>query len=264
MVTMNEATDELPAPDQPTPGDMGLFEHLSELRRRLLFSFIGILTDAIACFLGATELFDILTHPFYIAFADYHLIGTGPAEAFLLKLKASIFSGVILVSPFLFVQLWLFMSPGLYEHERKMAVPFVICTSVLFGTGVWFAYSIVVPYAFDFFQGEYASLNIRPEIRISEYLSITIKILLGFGLIFETPIIAFFLGRLGIIDDAFLIRYYRHAIVGMFVIAAFLTPPDVVTQFLMAGPLILLYGVSILIVRYTGKKTEDDLSDPPA
>lgn len=249
---MSPIPDRLAAPETEESRDMGLLEHLAELRKRLLFSFIAIIAGACICFIGAGYLFEILTAPFYQTFTGFSLIGTGPAEAFILKLKTAFFSGAILVSPFLFFQLWLFIAPGLYAHEKKLAIPFVLSTSVLFTVGVWFAYSIVVPYAFAFFRDEYLSIHITPTIRISEFLSITIKILFGFGIIFETPIIAYFLGKLGIITDQFLIDYYRHAIVVMFVIAAFLTPPDVVTQLLMAAPLILLYGVSILIVRYTG------------
>lgn len=261
---MSPIPDRLAAPETEQPRDMGLLEHLAELRKRLLFSFIAIIAGTCICFFGAGYLFEILTYPFYQTFTGFSLIGTGPAEAFILKLKTAFFSGVILVSPFLFIQLWLFIAPGLYEHERKLAIPFVVSTTALFAIGVWFAYSIVVPYAFEFFRDEYLSIHVTPTIRISEFLSITIKILFGFGIIFETPIIAYFLGKLGIITDQFLIDYYRHAIVVMFVLAAFLTPPDVVTQFLMAGPLILLYGISILIVRYTGtdRQTKPEEQEP--
>lgn len=244
--------ESIPAPEE-TAADMNLMDHLRELRTRLLYAFAAIAVATICCFMASAWLFDLLTRPFHETFSGFELIGTGPAEAFVLKLKAAFFAGIVLASPVIFMQVWLFIAPGLYEHERKMAVPFVIFTTLLFAIGVGFAYEIVIPYAFEFFKAEYQSIGVTPTIRISEFLSITIRILLGFGLVFETPMIAFFLGRLGLITDAFLIQYFRHAIVLIFIVAALLTPPDLVTQILMAVPLVILYGVSILIVRFTGR-----------
>lgn len=253
-------SDQLSSSQSPadTQEHLGLFDHLRELRKRLLYAGIAIGICAAFAFIAASELFAILTAPFYASFGDFSLIGTGPAEAFVLKLKAAFFAGMLLSTPVLFTQIWLFIAPGLYEHERKMAIPFVLTTSVLFLIGVAFAYTIVVPFAFAFFRDEYLSIGVTPTIRISEFLSITLKILIGFGLIFEVPIIAYFLGRLGVITDTFLIQYFRHALVLMFVVAALLTPPDIITQFLMAGPLVLLYILSIVIVRYTGKSNSED------
>jgi sec-independent protein translocase protein TatC len=179
------------------------------------------------------------------------LIGTGLAEAFVLKLKVALFAGIVLSSPFLFFQLWLFVAPGLYAAERRLVVPFVASTTSLFLLGVWFCYEWVFPFAFEFFRGEYASIGVTPTVRISEHLALMIQGLVGFGAVFQLPVLAFFLARLGIIDERTLIGGTRYAIVAIFILSAVLTPPDVLTQFLMAGPLLLLYGISILVVRFT-------------
>jgi len=152
-----------------------------------------------------------------------------------------------------FIQVWLFISPGLYEHERRYVLPFVLATSALFFVGVWFSFDIVLPFAFDFFKKRYDIIGVTPRIRISEHLSLILKAMLGFGAVFEMPVLAFLLGRLGVIDHLFLLRGFRYAVVLIFIISAILTPPDVLTQLLMAGPLLLLYGLSILIVKFTGR-----------
>ncbi len=237
--------------------EMDFWEHVGELRKRLIQ---GTLAIALAATLGwfiSTETFHFLSAPFFNAFPEGQLIGTGPAEAFLLRLKVALFVGVLLASPVLFLQLWLFISPGLLEHEKKFALPFVLVTSSLFLIGVWFCYQIVLPFALDFFQDQYQALNdVTPTIRVSEYLSLLMKAAIGFGVIFETPVLAFILGRLGLITDDTLISAGRYAVIVIFMISAILTPPDILTQFLMAGPLLILYGLSILIVRYTSRETE--------
>lgn len=249
------------------PDEMDLFEHLGELRTRLLHSIVAIAVSGIVAFLIAKELFDLLNAPYLEVFKDYPLIGTGSAEAFILKLKVSIFAGLIISSPYLFFQFWLFISPGLHEHERSMFLPFIIATTLCFLGGIVFCYFVVLPFAFEFFLSEYLSIGVTPTIRISEHLSMMIKALLGFGIVFELPVLSFILARLGIIDDVFLKTYFRHAIIVIFVIAAVLTPPDVLTQILMAIPLIILYGFSIFVAKLASgqrKKSsplEDDKDD---
>ncbi|MCB0310408.1 MAG: twin-arginine translocase subunit TatC, partial [Bdellovibrionales bacterium] len=181
------------------------------------------------------------------------IIGTGPAEAFILRIKVSFFSGIILGSPYIFYQLWLFVAPGLYESERKLAIPFMLATTGLFLLGVWFCYEVIFPFAFDFFKQQYEAVAVTPAIRMTEHLSLVVKGLLGFGIVFEMPVLAFFLGKLGWITDEMMIKGFRYAVVIIFIASAMLTPPDVLTQFLMAIPLIMLYGLSILIVRWTSR-----------
>jgi len=234
------------------PQDLSFWDHLAELRKRILYAALAIGGTTIGCWSFSGEVFQWITAPYAAYFGDAELIGTGPAEAFILRLKLSLFCGIIVATPIIFYQLWLFICPGLLEKEKRLALPFVAGSSLLFSLGTAFCFLIVLPYALEFFRAQYESLGtITPTIRISEYLSMFLKAMLGFGLIFQIPILAFFLGKLGLITSATLTSYARYAIVGAFVISAILTPPDILTQFLMAGPLLLLYGVSILIVRWT-------------
>lgn len=236
-------------------GEMDLFGHLRELRRRLVWSLIGVVCGAGVAYGFAEQIFDLLCKPYFVAFPGNVLIGTGLAEAFLLKLKVAVFAGIVLASPFLFYQLWLFVAPGLYAAEKRLVAPFVLATTALFLLGVWFCYTWVLPFAFEFFREEYASIGVTPTVRISEHLALMVQALVGFGAVFQLPVLAFFLARLGVIDEQTLIGGARYAIVAIFVVSAVLTPPDVLTQFLMAGPLILLYGLSILVVKATRSRT---------
>jgi sec-independent protein translocase protein TatC len=247
------------------PGaEMGILEHLAELRTRLLYSFLAICAAAVISYEFAPFLFDVLSRPYFEAFPDNQLIGTGPAEAFMLKIKVALFSGILLSSPFLFLQLWLFVAPGLYENEKRLVFPFVFCTTALFVLGAWFCYRFVVPLAFEFFHAQYASIGVTPQIRLSEHLSMMMQTLVGFGAVFELPIIAFFLARLGLITHHTLIRGSRYAVVIIFIVSAVLTPPDVLSQLLMAGPICLLYAFSILVVKYAYRAptAEHAESDP--
>lgn len=243
-------------------GEMDLFGHLRELRRRIVLSLVAILIGSIVSYSYTKEIFDFLSKPYFVAFPDNILIGTGLAEAFVLKIKVAFFAGIIVAAPFLFMQLWLFIAPGLYEQERRLAWPFVISTTTLFLTGVYFCYEWVFPFAFEFFREEYTSIGVTPTVRISEHLALMVQGLVGFGAVFQLPVIAFFLGRLGIIDDRTLISGARYAIVVIFIVSAVLTPPDVLTQFLMAGPLLLLYGISIVVVRITYRKGSPSDHEP--
>ena len=238
----------------PAPGaEMGLFEHLAELRRRLIYVFAAVCLGAAVAYNYSAEVFTLLSAPYYASFPHGVLIGTGPAEAFMIRLKVAFFAGALIVSPFLFAQVWLFVSPGLYEHERRMFIPFLFVTTALFLLGVWLCYAQVLPLAYRFFNAEYSAVALTPNIKISEHLSLMVMTLLGFGIVFEMPVLAYLLGRLGIIDQRMLIAGGRYAIVAIFIVSAILTPPDVLSQFLMATPLLLLYGVSILVVKYTAK-----------
>lgn len=228
--------------------EMTLFEHLGELRKRLLISTVAIVTLAILCYSYTSEIFEWLSKPYMSSFKDNLLIGTGPAEAFLLRVKVALFSGAVLATPIIFHQIWLFLSPGLYEKERKLFIPFLLSATALFLGGVAFCYFVVLPFTFAFFADQYAMIDITPTIRISEHLSMMIQALVGFGIVFEMPVVAFLLSRAGMIDHQTLIGGTRYAVVIIFIVSAVLTPPDVLTQFLMAIPLLILYGVSILIV----------------
>ena len=229
--------------------DMPLLEHLSELRKRLLWCILAVFVFAVFGFSFAEPLMQFLLKPFYAVFPESSLIGTGPAEAFILKIKLALFAGIIAALPVLLFHFWRFVSPGLLESEKKLLVPFVVSATALFLAGAYFCYSVIFPIAFNFFLGEYQSLSINPQIRISELLSFVIVVVLAFGSVFEIPVITFLLARAGIVSDKILMRYFRVAIVAAFIIGAVLTPPDIITQCLLAVPLLLLYGVSIFVAK---------------
>lgn len=229
--------------------EMDFFEHLGELRKRLLIAVGAVLIMSIAGWFLSRSAFFFFSEPFYRAFDGDTLIGTGPAEAFILRLKIAAFLGLLLALPVIFFQAWLFISPGLHDHERKLAAPFLIFTTLLFALGVWFCFSVVLPFALEFFKYQYAQLGeIQATIRVSEYVSLLLRALLGFGIVFEMPVLAYFLGRFGVITSSFLIESSRYAVIVIFLVSAILTPPDILTQFLMAGPLMILYALSIGVV----------------
>ncbi|QOR61514.1 twin-arginine translocase subunit TatC [Sulfurovum sp. ST-21] len=182
--------------------------------------------------------------------------------AFFVALKVSFFAALLGAMPFILYQLWLFVAPGLYSHEKKMVIPFVVGGSLMFLIGVLFAYYIVTPFGFQFLI-TFGSFLYTPLINIEDYVGFFTKIMMGFGLAFELPVFAYFLALLGLVTDRTLIDFFKYAVVIIFVLAALLTPPDILTQLLMAAPLVLLYGLSILIVRMVNpeKKDEDEDED---
>lgn len=169
--------------------------------------------------------------------------------AFFVALKASFFAALLGALPFVLYQLWMFVAPGLYENEKKMVYPFVFGASTMFIVGVLFAYYVVTPFGFQFLI-TFGSFLYTPLINIEDYVGFFTKIMMGFGLAFQLPVVAYFLAILGMVTDKTLKDFFKYAIIIIFVLAALLTPPDVFTQLLMAAPLILLYGLSILIVKY--------------
>ena len=180
--------------------------------------------------------------------------------AFFVALKVSFFAGLLGALPFVLYQLWLFISPGLYDNEKKMVYPFVIGGSFMFIVGILFAYYVVTPFGFQFLI-TFGSFLYTPLINIEDYVGFFTKIMMGFGVAFELPVFAYFLAVLGMITDKTLKDFFKYAIVIIFALAALLTPPDVLTQLLMAIPLIVLYGVSIIIVKYVNPHVEDEDDD---
>jgi len=180
--------------------------------------------------------------------------------AFFVALKVSFFAGLLASLPIILSQLWLFVAPGLYANEKKMILPFIFGGTIMFGVGVAFAYYIVTPFGFDFLI-TFGSFKFTPLINIEDYVGFFTKIMFGFGVAFELPVFAYFLGLLGLVDDRQMISFFKYAIVIIFVVAALLTPPDVLTQMLMAGPLIILYGFSILLVRAVNPADPEEESE---
>ena len=237
-----------------TESSMTLMEHLEELRQRLTRAAIAVGVGFLIAYFFKEQLYSYLTIPLKAAMPpEAKLIYTAPAEAFFTYLKVAFLAGLVGASPVIFYQLWRFISPGLYESERRNIWPFVIFSSVLFIAGAIFCYAIVFPYAFQFFMS-FATDEITPMLKLNEYLSFSSMLLFAFGVVFEMPLILVFLGRLGVVTSQGLRKKRKYAILIMFAGAAFITPPDVVSQILMALPLMVLYEVSIWLVAASQKK----------
>ena len=234
---------------------MPFTEHLEELRSRLIKCLIAVLLGFAVCFAFAEAIFSALAAPlFWNDISGVTLIGTGVAEAFFIELKVALYAAVALALPVILWQTWQFVAPGLYEHERSYARQFVLFGTLFFLLGVWFCYEVIFRLVYVFFLGRYEALGVRPAIRIGEYLSFASNLLLAFGISFELPVAAWFFARIGLIDHSFLIRHFRYAILLIFILAAILTPPDVVSQVLLAVPLTALYGLGIGAAYIAGRK----------
>lgn len=241
--------------------DISFMDHLRELRKRLILALSFILVGSVLCYFIAPSLFAFLCYPYYRAFPANTIIGTGPAEAIILRINVSIFAGAITVSPLLFHQLWLFVAPGLHDTEKRLVIPFVALSSLLFLVGISFCYFIMLPLSMHFFVQQYIELGLSPQVRMSEHLSLVLHLLIAFGVIFEMPVLAYFLARAGVIHYESLLAWGRYGIVAIFVVSAILTPPDVVSQLAMAFPLLGLYGISLLIVRYAGADLKKNVQE---
>ncbi|MGD8758345.1 MAG: twin-arginine translocase subunit TatC [Deltaproteobacteria bacterium] len=233
--------------------------HLEELRKRLIICFIAVGVGFVACYFFSKHLFTLLMHPLLVAMPEeadlIHsgLVYTGPAEAFFTYLKVAFLAGVLLAVPVIMYQLWMFIAPGLYHKEKRLLLPVVFLSSFFFLGGALFGYYVVFPFGFKFFMG-FASEAIKPLPSMKEYLSFSTKLLIAFGIVFEMPLFITFLAKLGMVDVQFLKTKRKYAILLFFVFASILTPPDVITQVMMAGPLMLLYEISIVGARVFGKK----------
>ncbi len=237
--------------------------HLEELRKRLIVCFTAVGIGFVLSYGFKEKLFQILTRPLIsVMQTGDKLIFTGLPEAFFTYLKVALLSGMILATPVIFYQFWMFVAPGLYQKEKQHMIPIVFLSTFFFVGGSFFGYFIVFPYGFKFFLG-FASEIIQPLPSMREYLSFASKLLLAFGLVFELPLIITFLARLGMVSVSFLKKNRKYALLLFFAGAAILTPPDVVTQVMMALPLIVLYEISIIGARIFGKKKseEDDNND---
>jgi sec-independent protein translocase protein TatC len=223
-------------------------EHLGELRDRLIHAFIAVGLGFAVAYFFKEQLFELLTAPLVTAMAksgNAKLIFTGLPEAFFTYLKVALLGGIILATPVLFYEFWMFVSPGLYRDEKKYLLPIIILSLIFFIGGASFGYFIVFPYGFQFFLG-FTTDTIQAMPSMKEYLSFASKMLLAFGFVFELPLVLTFLSHMGLVPPAFLKKNRKYALLLFFVGAAAITPPDVVTQVMMAMPLILLYEVGIL------------------
>jgi sec-independent protein translocase protein TatC len=246
--------------------------HLVELRKRLGLSVLAIFIMFFVSFSFHKELLDWVTMPLNNALAHSAELSQKAANgavttqqvagAFFVAIKISFMGAFIGALPFILWQIWLFVAPGLYSSEKKLALPFVLGGTFMFGVGVLFAYYVVTPLGFEFLL-LFGAENFTPMINIENYIGFFTHIMIGFGISFELPVAAFLLGALGLITDRTLIDFFRYAVVIIFVAAAILTPPDVLSQLLMAIPLIILYGLSILIVRAVNPAPKEENKNLP-
>ena len=235
--------------------------HLEELRSRLIKIFIAVGIGFAASYGFKEKLFEILVQPLVKVMEEGdHLIFTGLPEAFFTYLKVSLLAGIMLASPIILYQFWMFVAPGLYQRERRLMGPIVLLSSFFFIAGALFGYYIVFPWGFKFFLG-FATESIRPLPSMKEYLAFSAKLLLAFGLVFELPMVLTFMARLGIVSVDFLKRNRKYALLLFFAGAAILTPPDIVTQVMMALPLMVMYELSIFGARIFGKKKQETETD---
>ena len=244
--------------------------HLVELRKRLGLSVLSVFIAFIVAFTFHEQILEWITAPLNEALAQVAHLSKKAADgmvtthqvggAFFVAIKVSFFAGLLGALPFILYQLWLFIAPGLYNNEKKMIIPFVAGGSLMFFIGVLFAYYVVTPFGFQFLI-TFGSFLYTPLINIEDYVGFFTKIMMGFGLAFELPVFAYFLALLGLVTDRTLIDFFKYAVIIIFVLAALLTPPDILTQLLMAAPLIVLYGISILIVRMVNPDTSEPEED---
>ncbi len=267
-------------PETPEPLDAELepsrapfLDHLEELRSRLWRSLIAVVAAGILCAFFYQDIYGLLTRPLFEILEAKKLpnrmvFRTLPGP-FLFQFKTAILGGIFLGLPIVLYQFWQFVAPGLYKHERKLAFPFVLMSTVCFAGGAAFAYNLVLPQAFDFLLGyaiQSGPQKLTPDITLEDYLGFTMKVLLAFGVVFELPVAVAFLSGVGMVTHRTLITFWRWAIVMAFVLAAILTPPDYVTQVMLAGPLCILYGLSIgiawFITEQRAKRTPPEEPDP--
>jgi sec-independent protein translocase protein TatC len=240
--------DQTPELQEAAVGEMSLVDHLQELRRRLLIIIVAVMVAGIGCYFYAEQLIHIITAP---AGKLYYM---NPAEAFFAYLKVSFFAGLLIALPVVTYQLWAFIVPALTNNERTASLILVPASVMLFFIGLAFSYFFVLPAGIQFFMG-FATADLQPMFSLGQYLSFVISFLLPFGLVFELPLIILVVAKLGLVSSAFLVSKRKIVLVLSFVVGAVISPtPDVFSQTMIAVPIIILYEISILIVKYILRK----------
>ena len=243
--------------------ESGFISHLAELRKRLINSFIFLIIFFIGCYFFAEHLYGFLVEPFAKAVKDdgseRRLIFTALQETFLTYLKVSFFTAFFVTCPFILTQIWKFIAPGLYKHEKIAILPYLILTPVLFLLGGMLVYYLIMPLAIKFFlsfesTGLSTNLPIQLEAKVNEYLSLIMKLIFAFGISFQLPVVLSLLARVGLVDSIFLKKRRKYVVVIIFATAAILTPPDPITQIGLAVPLLILYELSIFSVKFIENK----------
>jgi sec-independent protein translocase protein TatC len=239
-----------------SPDEMTFLEHLEDLRKRLFYSLVALFVGIIPAWFFHKDLYNILAIPVTKYLPEgTKLAFTKLTAPFMLYIKVSFLAAIFFTSPFIFVQLWMFVAPGLYQKEKKYVVPFVLFTTIFFAGGAVFGYFVVFPFACRFFLNMGA--DFQPVITVDDYFSLALRVLLGIALVFELPTLIFFLSRMGLVTAQWMIKKFKYAVLVIFIIAAIITPtPDMVTQSIIAFPMLALYGLSILIALVFGKRRE--------
>ena len=230
--------------------------HLEELRKRLIVCAVAVGVGFGISYFFSEGLFQLLVSPLYAVMPEGgHLIFTNLPEMFFTYIKVAFIAGILISAPLIFYELWMFVAPGLYKKEKSLVIPFVVFSTILFVGGSLFGYFVVFPFGFKFFVG-FSNEYVKALPSVKQYFSFSIKLLFAFGIVFELPVVIFFLSKIGLVTPELLRRKRKYAILLTFVMAAMLTPPDVITQCMMAGPLIVLYEVGILVAGFARKKKD--------
>lgn len=250
-------------PEALEEGRMSFLEHLDELRRRLIHCVVALLVGVVIAFFFLDRLFEFVFVPLQQTLPDGgKFITTEAPEYFMLYLKVGLLSGLFVALPYIVWQLWLFIAPGLYAHEKRFAIPFVMFASIFFIGGAAFAHYIAFPFTWKFFIDFAKGGFVEVMPKIGPTFSLYVRVLLAFGAIFQMPTVVFFLARMGVVSARFLIRNIKYAVLIIFILAAVLSPGgDLASQFIMAGPMLILYIFSILIAWIFGKKKKPELAD---
>ena len=243
--------------------DTSFISHLAELRKRLIHSFIFLIIFFIGCYFFAEHIYGFLVEPYAKAVKDdetnRRLIFTALQETFLTYLKVSFFTAFFVTCPYILMQIWKFIAPGLYKHEKIAILPYLVLTPVLFFLGGLLVYYLIMPLAIKFFlsfesSGISTNLPIQLEAKVNEYLSLVMKLIFAFRISFQLPVVLSLLARVGLVDSDFLKKRRKYVVVIIFAAAALLTPPDPITQIGLAIPLLILYELSIFSVRFIENK----------
>ena len=242
---------------------MALTAHLRELRKRLVISVVATIAGFAVCYNFSAQLYALLAKPLMPSLppGQEYMVFTGVVEPFFIYMKVGFTGGVILASPVILFEIWGFVAPGLYRSEKLWFIVIVLVSLVLFFSGTFFAYLVVFPFGFKYLLS-YASDDLRPILSMGLYFSMAIRLLLAFGVIFQLPLAMLVLARVGVVSARKLLRWWRYAIIGILAISAILTPtPDVFNQLLMAGPLVLLYGMGVIGALLFGKERKKQAED---